>query len=150
MNWFYSSCSWNRYIYWKFLLLLSSPYLKKKKKKENHFSYKKEKLPCIYVGCVCVCVLITQSCPTLYNPMDCSPPGFSVHEILQARIQEWVASSFSRGFSWSRNWTQVRSLQADSLLSEPPGKPQVDIPGGDKKRTRLKVRQYDFFSWFYH
>ena len=34
--------------------------------------------------------LVTQSCPTLCNPMDCSPPGFSVHGILQARILEWV------------------------------------------------------------
>ena len=37
-----------------------------------------------------------QSCPTLCDPMDCSPPGSSVHGILQARILEWVAISFSR------------------------------------------------------
>ena len=36
-----------------------------------------------------------QSCPTLYNPMDCSLPGFSVHGILQARTLEWVAIFFS-------------------------------------------------------
>ena len=36
-------------------------------------------------------VLIDQSCPTLYDPMDCSPPGSSVHGILQARILEWVS-----------------------------------------------------------
>ena len=40
-------------------------------------------------------VLVAQSCPTLCNPVDCSPPGFSVHGILQARILEWVAISFS-------------------------------------------------------
>ena len=44
-------------------------------------------------------VLVTQSCPTLCNPMDCSPPGFSVHGILQARILKWAAISFSRGSS---------------------------------------------------
>ena len=38
---------------------------------------------------------IDQSCLTLYDPMDCNPPGSSVHEILQARILEWVASSCS-------------------------------------------------------
>ena len=38
-----------------------------------------------------VCVLVTQSCLTLWDPMDCSPPGSSVHGILQARILEWVA-----------------------------------------------------------
>ena len=42
---------------------------------------------------------VTQSCPTLCDPMDCSPPGSSVHGILQARILEWVAISFSRGSS---------------------------------------------------
>ena len=44
-------------------------------------------------------VLGTQSCPTLWDPMDCSPPGFSVHGILQARILEWVVIPFSRGSS---------------------------------------------------
>ena len=46
----------------------------------------------------CVCVLVTQSCPTLCDPRDCSPPGSFVRGILQARILEWVAISFSRSF----------------------------------------------------
>ena len=45
-------------------------------------------------------VLVTESCLNLCNPMACSPPGSSVHGILQARIQEWVAIPFSRGSSW--------------------------------------------------
>ena len=51
-------------------------------------------------------VLVTQSCLTLCDPIYCSPPGFSVHGILQARLLEWVAISFSRGSSWpfSRAW----------------------------------------------
>ena len=52
-------------------------------------------------------VLVTESCPTLCNPMDCRPPGSSVYRILQARILEWVVISFSRGSSWSRDRTQV-------------------------------------------
>ena len=44
-------------------------------------------------------VLVTQSCPALYNPMDCSQPGSSVPGLLQARILEWVAMFFSRGSS---------------------------------------------------
>ena len=44
---------------------------------------------------MCVCVCVAQSCPTLCNPMDYSLPGSSVHGILQARILEWVAISFS-------------------------------------------------------
>ena len=48
--------------------------------------------------CVCVCVCsVAQSCPTLCNPMDCSPPGSSVHGLLQARILGWVAISYFRG-----------------------------------------------------
>ena len=41
--------------------------------------------------CVCVCVLVVQSCPTLCDPINCSPPGFSVRGILQARTLEWLA-----------------------------------------------------------
>ena len=47
--------------------------------------------------------LVTQSCPTLCNPMDCRPPGSSVHGILQARILEWVAMPSSRGSSQPRD-----------------------------------------------
>ena len=52
-------------------------------------------------------VLVGQSCPTLCDPMDCSPPGSSVHGILQARVLECVAISFSRGSSWPRGGTGV-------------------------------------------
>ena len=52
-------------------------------------------------------VLVTQSCPTLCDPMDCCLPGSCVHGILQARIQEWVAIPFSRGSSQPRDRTQV-------------------------------------------
>ena len=48
---------------------------------------------------VCVCVQLLQSCLTLCDPMGCSPPGSSVHGILQARILEWVAMPFSMGSS---------------------------------------------------
>ena len=44
-------------------------------------------------------LLLSQSCPTLCNPMDCSLPGSSVHGILQARMLEWVAMPFSKGSS---------------------------------------------------
>ena len=50
---------------------------------------------------------LLQSCPTLCNPMDGSPPGFSVHEILQTRILSWVAMPSSRGSSWLRDQTQI-------------------------------------------
>ena len=52
-------------------------------------------------------VLVTQSHPALCEPMDYSPPGFSVHGIFQARILEWVAISFSRRSSWPRDLTWI-------------------------------------------
>ena len=55
---------------------------------------------------VCLFVLVAQSC-WLCDSMDCSPPGSSVHGILQPRILEWVAISFFRGSSRPRNWTPV-------------------------------------------
>ena len=47
------------------------------------------------IVCVHVCVLVIQSCPTLSDPMDCSPPDSSVHSIFQARVLEWVAIAYS-------------------------------------------------------
>ena len=55
---------------------------------------------------VSVCVLVAQSCPTHWDPVDCSPPGSSSHGILQARILEQIAIPFSRGSSWPRDRTQ--------------------------------------------
>ena len=63
-----------------------------------------------------VCAKSLQSCLTLYDPMDCSPPGSSVHGILQARILEWVAIPFSRGSS--NPGIEPRFLPSDSLPSE--------------------------------
>ena len=81
--------------------------------------------------CVCVCVCVCACvCLTLFDPMDCIPPGSSVHGILQARILERVAISSSRESSWLKDWTRVYCLcllhwQADSLPLEPPGQPQA-------------------------
>ena len=52
-------------------------------------------------------ILVTQLCPTLCNPVDCSPPGSSIHGILQSRILEWVVIFFSRGSFWPKDPTQV-------------------------------------------
>ena len=71
----------------------------------------------------CVCVLIAQSYLTLCNPMDCSLPCLPVHGILQARILEWVAISFSRGLPNPGIEPKFPALQAVSLPSEPLGKP---------------------------
>ena len=68
-------------------------------------------------------VSVTRLCPALCDHTDCSPPGSSVHGILQAKILEWVAISHSRGSSQPRNQSGVSCI-AGRLPSEPPGKPQ--------------------------
>ena len=95
-----------------------------------------------------------QSCLTLCDPMNCSPPGSSIHGIFQARILEWVAISYSRGSSPPRDRTHVScsscvsrrmlyhcatweapielgspALQADSLPVGLPGKPKKHLFG---------------------
>ena len=67
---------------------------------------------------------VAQSYPTLCDPMDYSPPDFSVHGIFQARVLEWVAISFSRGSSRLRDRTQISRIVDRRFPSEPPGKPQ--------------------------
>ena len=71
---------------------------------------------CVCV-CVCVCVLVILSILTLCDSLDCNLPGSSVHGILQAIILEWVAISFSRGFSWPRDWTDVYFVLRDIHLT---------------------------------
>ena len=70
-------------------------------------------------------MLVTQSCLTHCDPVNCSLPGSSVPGILQARIPQWVAIPFPRRSSWSRNQTGVSHIAGCSLLSEPPGKPKL-------------------------
>ena len=70
-------------------------------------------------------MLVTQSCLTLYDPRDYSPPGPSVHGILQARILEWVAISFSRDLPNPGIEPGSPALQTDALLSELLGTPRT-------------------------
>ena len=66
---------------------------------------------------------VTQSCPTLGNPMDYSLPGSSLHGILQARVLEWVATPGDLPNSGIEPGSPT--FQADALTSEPPGKPKA-------------------------
>ena len=67
--------------------------------------------------------LVARLCPALCNPMDCSPPGSSVHGILQARTLEWVAMPSSRGSSQPRDGTCVSNTAARFFTTAPPGNP---------------------------
>ena len=66
---------------------------------------------------------VTQSCQTLCDHMDCSLPGYSIHGIFQARILEWIAIPSPGDFSNPEIKPGFLALQADTLSSEPPGKP---------------------------
>ena len=93
-----------------------------------------------------------QSCPALCETMDCSPPGSSVHGILQARILEWVATSYSRG----SNPTQGSNLhllcflrwQEDSLPLAPPGKPTF-IHSSEQCCLALHALKLDIYVLYY-
>ena len=92
-------------------------------------------------------VLVAESCPTLCNPMECSPAGFSVHGILQARMLEWVAISISRGSSKPGDWTRVSCIAGKFFTIWAPRKPQ----GGNRglEFSRKRKRQTSFFFPLY-
>ena len=76
----------------------------------------KENLTCFllsFLPLLCSCVLVTQLCLTHCDPMDCSLPGPFVHGLLQARLLEWVAISYSRESSQPRDRTQVSYIAGE-------------------------------------
>ena len=80
----------------------------------------------LVINSMCMRAQSLQSCLTLCNPMDCSWPGSSVHGILQARIQEWVAMPSSRGYFQPMDQTMslvAPAWQTDSLLLSHHGSP---------------------------
>ena len=81
-------------------------------------------------------VLGAQSCPTLYDPVDLSPPGSSVHGILQARILQWVAISSPGDHPEPRS----PALRADALPSELRGKPRREATEVTDSKTKARGR----------
>ena len=78
------------------------------------------RFPFVFKSCVC---LVTQSCLTFCDSMDYSPPGSSVHGILQARTLRWVTISFSGGSCPPRDRTRVSCIAGGFFTTEPAGKP---------------------------
>ena len=70
------------------------------------------------VCCAAAAAKLLQSCPTLCDPRDSSPPGFPVPGILQARTLQWVAISFSNAWKWK---VKVKLLSRDPMDCSPPG-----------------------------
>ena len=79
----------------------------------------------------CMPCSVAQSCLTLCNPMDCSLPDSSVHGIFQAKILEWVALPFSRGFSQPRDWTHIFCIGRQILYH---------CATWEKRRQRFKLQ----------
>ena len=105
-------------------------------------------------ACICItitavhlkhCISVLTKCKVSHSvvsnslwPMDCSPPGSSVRGILQARILEWVAISFSRGSSQHRDQTWVLCIAGRFFSpSEPPGKPISTLFQFKKQKQKL-------------
>ena len=115
-------------------------------------------LHCVWVcmsACVCVCMLShsVKSYPTLCNPMDCSPPGSSVHGISQARILVWVAMISSRGSSWPWDWTHVscvpcidRQILYHFATWEAPTHLSFEVSSWEKGDT-IEMERVGIFSW---
>ena len=98
-------------------------------------------------------MLVTQSCLTLCDHMDCSPPGSSVHGILQARILEWVANSSSRGSSWPRDWTHISCIEG-RFFTIWSTREWASIPILRNSSCTLKAQQIDrlefYLRWKHH
>ena len=81
------------------------------------------------------------------TPMDCSPPGSSVHGILRARTLEWVAISSSRGPSRPRDWTQVSCITGGFFYHGATREPQGR--GMSYLITKERTRKYNFWAFYY-
>ena len=92
---------------------------------------------------VSCCCLAAESCPTLCDPMDCSPPDTSVHRISQARILEWVAISLSMGSSQPRDQSHISFISCvagDSLPLSHQGVGVVVIKIYNNSKCLLSIR----------
>jgi len=99
----------------------------------TYYQFKKDELYFIlhYSMYNFLCVFLCDSRSVISDSLqslDCSPPGSSVHGILQARILEWVAIPFSRGSFWPKDQICISCIAGRFLLSGLPGKPIMDTP----------------------
>ena len=116
VSWTLHLWAWNKTSAWMVIVLENYQSLKMKVENEDAVSALSGKS--------------LQWCLILYDTMDCSPPGFSFHGILQERILEWVAVPSSRGSSWPRAWTclsYASALAKGSSSLVPPGKPNFSL-----------------------
>ena len=101
------SCAHKPHLFFQVLLLLDLSHSFFSFSAIHHLSF-------LYLH-ACMCAELFQLCPTICDSMDCSPPGCSVHGILQARILEWVAMPSSRGSSYPMNQTHAGEPASPAL-----------------------------------
>ena len=97
--------------------------------------------PCTY-GYFIFDKVKVKSCPSLCDPLGGSLPGFSVHGIFQARRLEWVAMSFSRGSSQTRDWTHVSYTAGGFFTTVLPGKPIISLKNYSIGFWESKIRPF--------
>ena len=90
--------------------------------------------------------VLVQSCLTLCDPMDCSLLGFSVHRILQARILEWVASSFSRGFSRPSDQTWISGIAGGFFTDWATREVFSLVQGTEMHLNKIKSRKASYYK----
>ena len=89
------------------------------------------------------CCSVAKLCPTLCNPMDCNPLGSSAHEIPQARILERAVISFSKGSSWSRDWSHISCVSRRNIYHWATGKCTGDFSQEILKTFAAWKKSYD-------
>ena len=91
---------------------------------------------------------VAQSCLTLCNPMDCNPPGSSVHGISQARLLEWGATSFSRASSQPRNRSCISCIGRQILYRWVPREaPKILCKDTVKKAEHWRIDAFELWCW---
>ena len=104
------------------------------------------RVPCV----LCAVFSVTQSCPALCNPVDCSPPGSYVLGIFQAKILEWVPISYSMRLSWHRDPTHISSIShiGRFFTTTPPYNSAIPLLGIYLKKTKAVIRKDVCISTF--
>ena len=85
---------------------------------------------------------------TLWDPMDCSLPGSSIHGIFLARVLEWVAISFSRGSSWPRYWTWISHIIGRCFMVW--ATREVHASGGKRIKTLEQIKYDELWHFVWH